>query len=215
MRRRIQALGWLTPPIYRRFAVIGFLTWAFLFCFPAQPAPSNTESRALDLQEKELDLHRQSNAVEGKRVDLEERAFYAEQADRQRAFYVQLAFLIALGLGAPSALLFHRWHQNRYQQLQLKLKAAEIALSSASGGQIKSRAKAIAALFPNELPGFGNFTARDFSMYSAPERILELLKLIAANPQNRKDIVESYSLLFPKDLDENGELVNRLVELAK
>ncbi|MBV9085589.1 MAG: hypothetical protein JOZ62_23185 [Acidobacteriaceae bacterium] len=186
-----------------------------LFCFDPQSLSPNSEQVVLDLRQKELDVQRQAYALQAKRLELEERAFKADQSDKQMTLYVEIALLVALLVGTPSALLLHRWHQRRDQQLRLKLKAAEIALNSPYGGQIKSRAKAIAALFPNELPGFANFTARDFTMYSAPERILELLKLIAANPQNRKDILESYSLLFPRDLEDNGELINKLVEQAR
>ena len=91
---------------------------------------------------------------------------------------------------------------------QLRLKAAEIAMDARSSSQIENKAKALAALFPKDLQGFGNeFDKNKFKLGQSVERRQALLELLASHPTERRQTLETWAVIFPWDANDWLRLV--------
>lgn len=83
---------------------------------------------------------------------------------------------------------------------QLRLKAAEIAMEGRSAVQIENKARALAALFPDDLQDFGvKFDPRNFKLGQSVERRQALLGLLASHPAQRRQTLETWAIMFPWD----------------
>ena len=88
------------------------------------------------------------------------------------------------------------------EKLQFQLKAAEIALNAQDSGQVRTKARILATLFPERLPR--NF-ADDFNPNllrfgpGGPQFRLDLLRLLMQYPERREDLVQFWGLMFPGD----------------
>jgi hypothetical protein len=184
-----------------RWFLAGVILLASLFPFrllSAESGESALQTRELQLRQKEFEL-----AME--RYDTANK----QHVERQRTFHEGIYVAAGLGiLGVVGSLLRTR-QLKRQQETQIKLKAAEILFSTNSGSSAKAKGRVLSSFFPKELGRFG-LGSREYSAPSSPGRI-ELLRLLAANPHNQKQIVQAYALLFP-DLQEDGDLVSRLLQ---
>jgi len=194
-------MQFLLTTAMRVFAVILLAIVLQPCLISAETPPSGLQERALQLEQKKFELDLERYVMEGKNHDQDQKRF-------DEALYLSGA----LGTVAVIVFLLWFWQAERHQELQLKLKAAEIVLEPHSGTHSKAKAGALASLFPKQFGRFAPvFASRDFRFTAQPDR-MELLKLIAANPHNQKEIIHAYSLLFPSESPEEGGFLSRILE---
>ena len=99
------------------------------------------------------------------------------------------------------------------------LKAAEIAMNAPTTGQLRSRAKLLAALLNDLVPNFGEkLTDLDYDKIgfaSHRARFLTLLESIASHPEEAKRLTEIYFRLFPQDDKNSGGNIAKLLEFLE
>jgi hypothetical protein len=91
--------------------------------------------------------------------------------------------------------------RHRDEALQFELKAAEIVMSARDVNEAANKAELLTLLFPERLPRLQDVLNKPNVPYfgRSNERREELLKLLAANPANRRDIIRAWEILFPWD----------------
>lgn len=146
---------------------------------------SNQENTKFDLELAKMELEREKLKLE-----------------RNKAIMTSLSIFIPL-LIAALTIAFNSWSQVQQSKSDFILQAAEIVISAESPTGAYNKARALAALFPEQLPPdfeeFAEaFNPENFSVPSStPKRTL--LEWIIQYPDQKDEILETWSKLFPED----------------
>ncbi len=196
--RRRTARQWSTLTLRLLVGVwlIAFVVPSWLLCAGLEDSSLQNGEVQLKQKQFELDMERYDTANK-------------HHVEQQRTFHEAIYVAAGLGILAAVMALLRARQVRRQQDVQAKLKAPEILFSASNGSSIKSKGRMLSSLFPKELGRFG-LGSKEYSPVASPGR-MELLRLLAANPQNHKQIVHACAVLFP-DLQEDGELVTRLLQ---
>ena len=107
------------------------------------------------------------------------------------------ALLVPLGLGVITL--------RNQAKTAFQIKAIELLMQSPTPWIAEKRALVMENMFPDRLEGFAErFDYDDFPGVRLHEMKLELIRLIAQNPEKRADIVELWKQQFPKDVAKFG-----------
>lgn len=155
-----------------------------------QPAHVDIEREKLDFEKAKLDLERDKHK-------LEERKLFWVAVPAIFAFFISI-FSVA----------FNVKMQNDLAIASFKQKTAEIVMNSNSPVAVRNRTRALAALFPDQLPpnfaekfqperyGILKYTE---DLKETKEAKKELLKLILDHPDQKGRVVALWTRLFPED----------------
>ena len=145
-----------------------------------------------DQQKNEFDLELAKIELEREKLKLE----------RNKAIWTSLSIFIPL-LIAALTIAFNAWSQARQAQSAFLLQTAEIVMNADSPTGSFNKARALAALFPQQLPSdFSTFTETfDPAKYSVPTTSAQktLLEWLILYPDQRQQILDDWLSLFPKD----------------
>jgi hypothetical protein len=101
-------------------------------------------------------------------------------------------------------------------EVDARLKAAEIAMSSASTGQVRAKSAVLSALLTDLIPNFGiklrDLDYKKVGFASYRERFLKLLEAISADPDHAELITHCYNQLFPADDKNSSGKVSNLLQ---
>lgn len=167
------------------------------------------EAQRLSLERQKLDIERDKLAEERKRTKLLEAAedrFKRTEQDRWMLWAAAIGTpltIIASLVVAVASYRFQALAAMNQLDAQFKLKAAEIVMAARSANQIHNKAMALADLLPKELAHLGNsFDPKKFKLGQSVERRQALIELLAAHPNNRRDIIRTWAILFPHDAND-------------
>jgi hypothetical protein len=142
-------------------------------------------------------------ALEREKLSLEREKLNVE---RYKAKWAAIGAIIPMVV-ALGTIAFGIWSLQETAKTQFETKVAELAMAGPGPVEAKNRARWLAAMFRDLLPGdlesrLNTFDPKDFgSAYTdptiAPKK--ELFAAIAAHPADRKEIVAAWKALFPKD----------------
>ena len=172
---------------------------------PEKPSSQDAlEKRRLDLEEKKVALDADKLAHEKAQDD---RNFELEkQKLRWTSLSITLSISVPLFLGVIAyGLQVH--FQKKGDQLQFKLKAADIVMAARDTNQVKAKAELLNKLFPKNLKFDLQQLDPSKSLFSDTITMRErLLSLLAENPESRKEIIRAWEIMFPWDAkpDEDG-----------
>jgi hypothetical protein len=145
-----------------------------------------------DQPSSKLDLERVKIELEHEKIKLE----------RNKAIWTSLSIFIPL-LIAALTIAFNSWSQVQQTKSDFILQAAEIVMSSETPTGSYNRARALAALFPEQLPSNFQSFAEAFNpeKYAAPSTTAQktLLEWLILYPEQREDILDAWIILFPED----------------
>jgi hypothetical protein len=160
--------------------------------------PQNDAHAKTDLDQEKIKIEREKMEIEREKIRLENEKLAIE---RSKTKWTVASIFIPLLIGALS-IAYSAYSQVQQARYDFELKVAELVMSSENPTGSMNRARAIQALFPERLPD--KFAASfDPKLYSVPKTSdsskKELLKLIVEHPDQKQEIIELWSLLFPGD----------------
>jgi hypothetical protein len=153
---------------------------------------SETETRFNNIELEKL-------ALEKKKVDLEQAKL---EVERQKAKYTAVGVAVPIVVIAATVML-GVWSQYRKGQDDFALKSAEILLQGDNPLTTQNKAKALATLFPSQLPrDFAKSFDPDAFAHTEPDRLTprrDLVNLMAAHPADAERILAIWKAMFPSD----------------
>jgi len=125
--------------------------------------------------------------------------------DQYRANW-DLAIKIGAAVGGIVVFAAGVWQFSKTQQNTFRLKAIELALHGESAYAAKERARFIQAFFAGTLPEnfLQHVDTKTFGFGTAAKRRKEFIALVAANPNQRDQIMRDWAALFPDDVWKKG-----------
>ncbi len=177
-----------------------------------------------------VELHAQGLGTDAEHARAETQKLIAEKnkLDAERDYYRRTPWINLgqnlVGLAAVVITIFIGLRQLQEQRsaqvirakVDASIKAAEIAMSAPTTGQVRSRAKILAVLLEDFVPDFGkklsglDFTKIGYASYRA--RFTTLLEAIASHPEKALLIAESYNVLFPDDDKATDGRISKLIQ---
>jgi len=142
-------------------------------------------------------------ALERAKLDVEREKLNVEKYKAKwAAIGAIIPMVVALG-----TIAFGIWSLQETAKTQFETKVAELAMAGPGPVEAKNRARWLAAMFRDLLPGdlenrLNTFDPKDFgTAYTDPtiSSKKELFAAIAEHPADRKEIVATWKALFPKD----------------
>lgn len=121
------------------------------------------------------------------------------KVERLKAWLTGLSIFVPLIVAALS-FAFSTLSQAQQARYDFEIKAAEIVLGASSPSAAAAKARALADLFPDQLPA--DFAESfDSSLYGGPssEGKKEFLQLMIEYPDHRREIIWLWERLFPGD----------------
>lgn len=153
---------------------------------------ANIEREKLMFEKQKLDLERDKLELERAKL----------QVERHKAKWTAIGVAVPIIVVAATVML-GMWSQYQKGRDDFSLKAAEILLAGDNPNTTQNKAKALAILFPSQLPqDFAKSFDPDAFGQSEPDTLTpknELIKLIATHPSESEKILAVWKAMFPGD----------------
>lgn len=161
------------------------------------PEKEDTGEETNDSNEDRIELAKLS--IEKQKLKIE---LHKLKIEKSKLVWSSLIGTIPL-LAVIFTIFYGIWTQRQQEKTQFQLKAAEIMFNAKDAYEIKSRAEILHLIFPDKLPSnlsrqFHPDSLGFYSRYEIDAKI-ELLKMLSANMQGNKEIVENWKRVFPDD----------------
>jgi hypothetical protein len=151
----------------------------------------NEPKRITNLERVKIELERGKLQLEQEKIKLE----------RSKAIWTSLSIFIPL-LIAAITIAFNSWSQVQQSKSAFTLQAAELVMNTDSPTATYNKARALSALFPDQLPPSFNDFAEEFNpdLYSVETSTARrtLLQWIIDKPQQKQEILDAWIALFPE-----------------
>jgi hypothetical protein len=128
--------------------------------------------------------------------------FEFEKYNEQRKAQIEIWKGIISGLALLVPLLIGVYSIRAQSRMNFELKAAEIVMNARNVFGVRTRADVLRDLFPDKLPKefSDSFDPKKYAQRGpSTESKLELLKLIVANPEREKDVVQLWRRMYAGD----------------